>query len=909
MTLTLRKQIILILVFFIGILFTQFYFAQKTQKSLIDSFSYHQIANREEQLVRALERDILNLKSYVLIFNDTGNMSSVRSFNGLIQELRINLLTLKKNLPAELATESTLDILAAMSQHLEDYETNFASSVSGREAQYQFFEDGVIRSIKEHLSDADASWPKLTGNSELLKKDYKYQLSAAENIAFEYLLEPSISKKSEFDSKIEAAKSILEKTSITQTLIAQKKQALDFTKLQFSQLTLSTQGNLFLVNVVMAGSANEFLYLAQELSRLTQDYSAKTNEQISQTIANAEININLYLLATILITIVIGLFTAYRILKPMINIKAVFEQLSADQTVGEIPGSNRKDEIGQLARAAKVFESKNRQAHSLLVRAQELNKRQATLNKEFEHAKLQAEQANASKSIFLANMSHEIRTPMNAIIGLVDLSLLQEMPFKIRDNLNKISYSSQILLNVIDDILDFSKIEAGKLEIEDRSFSFASLFDSLLAVSAMRAAEKNLNLQLYVQTELPPGAIGDPLRISQVILNLVNNAIKFTRKGGVIIRFEFALIENDPDYFWLHISVKDTGIGISEAQLNEIFTPFNQADESTSRKFGGTGLGLSIVEQLVTLMGGSVGAESSIGKGSVFKCAVKLKYDTHYIADSKDARGFNKPIEYFSAELSPLLSNDYLAQISTTFQLTDTSKIGNTIASNIQGSLVIIDINSKEQLKTLSSELKQLQDAKRPFAVITNTQPEQLSTIVMEQWQCPVLSHPFTPAEFYHFANQLYGKESYTPQKATSRYENQSAQHNKLAEEYAYKGHILLVEDNSINQIVAGEMLKSLGLTYEIAEDGQQAVTKVTNSPTYDLVLMDIQMPIIDGYEATKLIRQAGVDSIPIIALSANAMKQDFDAAKLSGMNDYLTKPIKRETLRKKLAKYLTTGH
>ncbi|MFT5996414.1 MAG: signal transduction histidine kinase/CheY-like chemotaxis protein, partial [Glaciecola sp.] len=773
---------------------------------------------------------------------------------------------------------------------------NFVSVVEGRNARNSFFQDGVITNINALISNLD----NFAFTNQQLKNAYIIHLSTAENITYQYLLSPSALLKSKFLHEITSASSVISKTPMEESSKQSIINALGLVADQFSQLTLSTQGYLYLVNVVMAGSANEFLYLAGDLSEKTADYSKQTNFSINNTIADAQLKINLYSIAGILVTIIIGFFTAYRILKPITTITDLFEQLSNETTVTEIPGAHRKDEIGQLAKAAKVFNAKNTQTTELLKDAQEINESQTKLNEKLAEAKLIAEKANASKSIFLANMSHEIRTPMNAIIGLVDLSLYQQPNPKIKENLTKISYSSQILLNVINDILDFSKIEAGKLDIENSYFSFASLFDSLLAVASLRAAEKNLNLTLYVQPDLPTNATGDPLRISQVVLNLISNAIKFTLTGSVDIAFTSKPRDNDT--FYLVVNIKDTGIGMSPAQLDRVFTPFMQADGSTRREFGGTGLGLSIVTQLVKLMGGQVIASSLENGGSEFECTFKLLHESSPNSLLQPNNSFQRPVIYIKTTETTLIKNDYVNRISSSLSIHDVGEIATIVNTITPNHLLILDIQNGRQSRDIHQQITTLISRGISIGCVTNTQPEQLSTILESQWRCATLSHPFTPTEFYLFANKLYGTDAFFANHSLDKLKDVATLNINNA---LYSGHVLLVEDNSINQMVAGEMLHSFGLTYDIAEDGLQAVTKVKNSPYYDLILMDIQMPILDGNGATIEIRKAGFTDVPIIGLSANAMKEDFNTAKQSGMNEYLTKPIKRETLRVAVEKYL----
>jgi signal transduction histidine kinase len=902
MKMSLKTQVSIFLLFVVGLLVTQLFFARANQQTLVDALSAYQVATKEEKLVRELERDMLDLQRHVLVFKDTGSQSSINRFNKLIDKVNTGFSALGANLPEELENKDTLAMLDAMLSHLQDYEENFANVILARKARDAFFENDVLSNINQLMGSSNEVFVATNTNTELTRSQFVIYLSTAENMAYQYLISPNGSLKAEFTLSIDEAIKLIDSASINAAMKDETLATLKFISSQFSQLALTTQGYLYLVNVVMAGSASEFLYLANDLSIVTGEYSFAKNNSINDNVIDAKFKMNLYSIAGVLIALLIGLFTANRILKPIIDITEVFDKLSHDTNIKDIPVAHRKDEIGQLAKSAKVFNSKISQTKKLLDEAQQLNDSQARLNQHLADAKLQAEKANASKSIFLANMSHEIRTPMNAIIGLVDLSIQKERDPKIKEHLIKISYSSQILLNVINDILDFSKIEAGKLDIEKSCFSFASLLDNLLAVSSLKASEKNLNLHLYVDPDMPTNALGDPLRISQVLLNLLNNAIKFTHLGG--IKVSFAMQTNDQASFFLEVSVEDTGIGMPADNLDNVFSPFVQADGTTSRAFGGTGLGLSIVKQLVLLMEGEVSVTSVENEGSTFTCSFKLQHEQtpHPLIPADNP--FNKTIYYFANTKQAYLSNDYLARISSNVHNKQLGELAGLVDTFDSENLIIIDIENGRQSRELHHLVMTLNSKQISFGIATNTHPEQLQSILKSQWACPVVSHPFSPTQFYLFANELYGCDTFFASYSsdTTQKEGQLGVINTNL----YKGHVLLVEDNSINQAVAGEMLHSFGLSFDIAEDGKQAVTKVKNSPYYDLILMDIQMPILDGHEATKQIRKEGYTEVPILGLSANAMKEDFKAAESSGMNEYLTKPIKRETLRIAIEKYLS---
>jgi len=538
-----------------------------------------------------------------------------------------------------------------------------------------------------------------------------------------------------------------------------------------------------------------------------------------------------------------------------------------------------------------------KQTTSLLEQSQKLNAQQKKLNTELVISNQKARQATASKSIFLANMSHEIRTPINGIIGLLGLVLKTELTKKQQNYLNKANYSSQILMSLINDILDFSKIEAGKLDIENVTFSLNSVFTNLLANISNLAQDKNLNIHFYADPSLPYQLVGDPLRINQVLLNICSNAIKFSRNGCITINITHQKNQGD-QRMTLCTEVIDTGIGMTDEQLLKIFTPFTQADGSTNRKYGGTGLGLSIVKQLVDLMDGKLSASSKLHKGSTFTVELPLSYvnSTHTILASPNIdRG---KLYYFKKAPTGLVTDDYFEHLGLNyyhFPITQLSKIVEQITDE---DTVIIDIANQQAHRENWTLIKTLSENGINTGFITDTQPINLPLQLHDEWSHECLTHPFSHQQFLNFIHGSYKLQPKSKDRVSFQEGEKQGQ---------YQGHILLVEDNKINQLVTGEMLEALGISYDIAENGKQAVTKIINSLHYDMVLMDIQMPLMDGYEATLTLRESGFTDLIICGLSANAMKQDYAKAREVGMNDYLTKPIKQFSFEKVLSKYLAT--
>lgn len=893
---TIKAQILLVLATLVLLLISQVFLSRNIQSTFVDSLDLTQRAIVKVSLVRELERDVIDLQRNVLIYKASASESAVSRFNVLMQETQSNLNKLEQLTTTDVNSEVYLDYTTRMRTHLKDYKENFSSVVIGRTKQKTLYNSGLLTELETLFSKITLTKNDSSSTQETLEKA-KFHIARSENFLLQYLQTPEQQLIAPFRQQL-----TLTKLQISKLLGENKDFQAAIDKLNkvesdFLQLTQITRSYLFLVNVVMAGSANEFLFLARELNRLVTEKLTDTNIGVKSTLDNTRIGSDLFSAVGIILAAAVGLFLTYRIMLPINIITDVFRRLTKGESVNSIPGLAREDEIGQLAQAADVFHEKNKQTNTLLEQSQLLNAKQEALNTQLITSNQKVEQATASKSMFLANMSHEIRTPMNGVIGMLEVVLRSELTPSQREQLTKAAYSGQILMSLINDILDFSKIEAGKLDIEKVEFSVESLFANILANITNRAQEKNLNVKFDVNPNLPIKLVGDPLRINQILLNLCSNAIKFTRNGQISISIDFNL-HDDSSFISLFIEVIDTGIGMSPEQTNKIFDSFTQADGSTSRNFGGSGLGLSIVTQLAELMGGSVSVESEQYKGSKFKVeAILAKLDnTDTIISALPPS--NGKLYYFTQGRDCLLKTEYIEKAEVRYHHLPLSQLSATLDSLGSNDAVILDIEEQAVFRTYHESIEKLMSNMTKVGFITNTQPSNLPNQLTATWSAECLSHPFTPLNVLEFLQRLLFTSELKGKSTTSF----SIKEDKTAQ---YEGHILLVEDNNINQAVASEMLHYLGVTFDIAEDGQQAVTKIVNSPQYDLVLMDIQMPVMDGYEATRSLRQQGHDKLIICGLSANAMKQDYEKAKEAGMDDYIVKPLKHKSLEDLVAKYL----
>jgi signal transduction histidine kinase/CheY-like chemotaxis protein len=638
------------------------------------------------------------------------------------------------------------------------------------------------------------------------------------------------------------------------------------------------------------------------------------------------LEINLVLLAILLLLTMVLLWDVrQRVIKPLRGMSGMMAELMLKGQFDRTLACKRQDEFGQMQRSfnnllacwAEALDEANKTISATAngnferkmqgVYQGDLAELQKGLNAAVEDLKNthhQLVEASKTKTMFLANMSHEIRTPMNAIIGMAYLALKTDLDERQHDYVSKIHTAGQSLLGIINDILDFSKVEAGKLHLEQADFSLQDVMSNALVMVRQRAGEKGVELLLDVKDARLVGEYthfsGDSLRLTQVLTNLLSNAVKFTEQGYVRASVTIVSQDNEkqPIGLTLQFAIEDTGIGMSQAQMANLFQEFNQADNSTTRRFGGTGLGLTISLKLVELMGGKIEVESEEGRGSCFSFNVNLQLAKPFENDSL-------PVSFDGSKLRALVVDDQLAARQVM-----TEMLG------LYGLQVEAVDSGVKALAVLSARAQEFD-----YCFIDWVMPEMGGDQLLREIQAKSITKPELIVVSAFDSDQLHEKalklgvvrilmKPLMPKDVEDILTKKTLVKDKKQQDYGVdiEGmRILLVEDNMVNQLLARKLLEARKVVVTLADNGQKALSILDEkgAQSFDLVLMDLQMPVMDGYTATAEIRaQSRYDNLPIVAMTAHAMIEEQQRCQKLGMVGHITKPISPAILYQTLADF-----
>ncbi|MDP2829946.1 MAG: response regulator [Sulfuricellaceae bacterium] len=519
---------------------------------------------------------------------------------------------------------------------------------------------------------------------------------------------------------------------------------------------------------------------------------------------------------------------------------------------------------------------------------------QKTAQRKLEAALSAAQAATETRSRFLANMSHEIRTPINAVLGFAHLCLNLELPARGRDYTQKIHSAATSLLGIVNDILDFSKMEAGKLDIESIPFSMDDLLNQIASLFSLKAREKGVELVIGTLSGIPDRLLGDSLRLGQILTNLLSNALKFTEQGEISLTVEPESIAADT--VTLRFEVLDSGIGMTPEQQDKLFTAFSQADTSTTRKFGGTGLGLSISKQLVENMGGELSVKSKAGEGSCFKFTLRFDVVTNEAAQTP-VRSLIVDKRVLVVDDNAIMRTLLSRSVNTLGCKVETEDSGEAAMTRIQAGekfdLILMDWRMPGMDGLATAHSIRASGNSMPIILITGDEPELAQANAPKGDIQAYISKPASRSTLYDAMTHAMGGHAALPPIASVQ----------MAPPSLTGSHILLVDDNDFNRQVGRELVEITGATVDTANDGEQALAAI-DARSYDLVLMDIQMPVMDGYTAARLIKDRWPD-LPIIALTAHAMVDEKARVIAAGMSDILSKPILPNALYSMLAGWL----
>ncbi|MEJ2911456.1 ATP-binding protein [Pseudoalteromonas sp. C12FD-1] len=879
---SIKSKIIIALCALITLLILQSYLFNYSQKVLFElQNAQHKALLQSESVIR-LENDVISLQSQAIAYLDHANSNTIDKLNMHLYAAKMDLDTLSTHLNDH--DESYQNKIKRLNDYLKNYHDTFNRVVINRTKREQLY----VSQFKQPIEALKAQLNELKKNT-LTSQQNKIvntllTISNIEQAASNYLHKPNYDEAQNVQDNLAHLNTLLASIEATNINLVNNTDELEQA---YSQLVILTRSYTFSINVVLTGIENELLYLAKKIRDIEKQKLTQTEQQLREHVLKSTEMANIF---AALITIIITLITFFifnSVIKPIAQLTKLLKDMSNEKQVTLTSNKHHQNEINSVITAANALYLKNKQTKALLAETQALNTKMELMNKELTVAMTQAKNANQAKGDFVANMSHELRTPMNGILGMLQLLQSSALPAKQKHYADKAFSSAQNLLQILNNVLDFSKLESDKVKLESIPFTLHTVVSNVKNLFSVNAKQKGLHLNFVLHVDAGLELLGDPLYLSQIINNCVGNAIKFTERGEVTITIE--AITQDKQNIQLRFGIKDTGIGMTPEQTESIFDSFYQGDSSTTRKYGGTGLGLTICKQLTKLLGGEIQVRSTPNQGSEFYFTLPFKM-TSQEALKKHALLIS-PDKNQIKSLTKLLSNADITAENTQEPLRAIAKMSQPSSPF---NIVLIALPHEELKDNFILQQLYLQKQRNKHKLL-------LILLISDQEQPPAL-----PDSEYIDIITIGNRHT---ESQLMRLLLASTSNLPPGDSYPqYTGYTALVaDDNPINLEIIEALLSKMNMTVISANDGKEALECVGKYDV-DIIFMDIQMPVMDGLEATRILRQRGYIT-PIIAVTAAAFSSDKKAAIRAGMDDYLVKPLLFDALHQSIEKHIKKIH